>query len=201
MLSKHKKLAAFIVLGVLTAITAAHGQLAVQPSDDPIMKSVPEHLVAIRRGAVAPDDRYVVVNGFVMPRIDERPFMLSAKTPDELSAKAIILHGKMAKILSDFEGIPDDRIEFFSSLRTQPNLSIHRWGGVVETVDPTSGGYVVTVKVMPVVHQNGSSRTVILTPHAYYEQFLVGKNGSCQFLGSLDPEGKAGQRIEPMAIL
>lgn len=94
---------------------------------------------------------------------------------------------QLANQLSGYATVPNDRLNFYSAFVNSPDFTVVGWQGILEDVGSDPSGSVVTLSVIPALDY------VMAYPISYTEQYLVGNDGSIQFLGSADPLGVAGQ--------
>lgn len=93
-----------------------------------------------------------------------------------------------AEALSGRSEVPRDRLDYYSAYKKSKDFEpIVGWRGAVAEVATEPGGKLVTVKVTP------DFGMPVFVMNEYRERYFIGADGSIQYRGSWDPEGKAGQ--------
>lgn len=93
-----------------------------------------------------------------------------------------------ARALDGRSEVPRDRLDYYSAYKKSKDFEpIVGWRGAVTEVAAEPGGKLVTVKVTP------DFGMPVFVMNEYRERYFIGADGSIQYRGSWDPEGKAGQ--------
>ncbi len=109
-----------------------------------------------------------------------------------LDAKTLVLHKRLASIIDGWDEIPEARVHYFSGVGNIPSGTVNGWQGTIIHVEPSDGGYLVTMRIMPSIISELGACTIPLGCN-YLEQFLVTKANTFEFVASLDPDGSAGE--------
>ena len=99
----------------------------------------------------------------------------------------------MATALNGSVFVPTSRTTYYAAVNNQGNYSIIGWGAHVENVQADgNGGYNVTLSISPGIVDSTYDLNSTIFDLNYLETYNVG-NGGYNYIGSTDPEGRAGQ--------
>lgn len=118
----------------------------------------------------------------------ETPLFAVAVDPElDLDEATLETYQQLANQLSGFATVPNDRLTFYSAFVDSVDYTILGWQGIVENVTADPSGSIVTVAVIPALD------SALAYEINYSEQFLVGNDGSIQYLSSTYPAALVGQ--------
>jgi hypothetical protein len=103
------------------------------------------------------------------------------------------LHQNMANTLNRFAGVPDARRNYYSAVDNANDCVISGWRGIISDVQPNGHGNLVTLDVNPTLISGTYGASPVIFNSDYQEQYQVNNDGTFQYVGSLDPQGLAGQ--------
>ena len=111
--------------------------------------------------------------------------------PTNRDANTQQLYQTMQNLINGFAMTPADRMTYYSAMNNVNGYVIDSWCGFITNVQQNANGYLVSIDVLPEI--SGAAACAIVTGVDYSEQYQVFADGSFQYVGSLDPQGLAGQ--------
>jgi len=110
-----------------------------------------------------------------------------------LDANTQQLYQSMQNSIDGFAITPADRASYYSAVNNVNGYTVNSWQGIITNVQQNANGYLVSVDVLPGLSEDNGSACAITANSDYSEQFQVFADGTFQYVGSLDPQGLAGQ--------
>jgi hypothetical protein len=138
----------------------------------------------VRSRVVPPPARAAVVDGLPLG-VCFSPLNLDQATQQ--------LYQNMVNILNGYTGVPNDRLNYYSAIVNADGYSVGVWTGGISSVQPNCNGYLVTVLVTPAFSSPDYGPVGVPVDSDYSEQYQVFNDNTFQYVGSLDPQGLAGQ--------
>lgn len=92
--------------------------------------------------------------------------------------------------------IPNARLNHYSAVNNANGCVITTWQGIISNVQPNGNGNLVTLAYVPLLDSGTYGQCCFIVDSDYTEQYQVNNDGSFQYTGSFDPEGRAGQMPE-----
>ncbi len=110
-----------------------------------------------------------------------------------LDANAQQLYQSMQDVINGYAITPADRTTYYSAVNNANGHVVNGWQGIITNVQQNANGYLVSIDVIPSLSSDTGSACEIVFDSDYSEQYQVFADSTFQYVGSLDPQGLAGQ--------